>query len=81
MLRYCSIKACGLCRLALLLSLAVLSLADARAATNLVGQGPGTTWTDVPGRVDVPGNGTTRALTDTNAPSAQKFYRVRVRLP
>jgi hypothetical protein len=50
-------------------------------ATNLPSQGPGTTWTDVPGQVDVPGNGNTRALSDTNPPSPQKLYRVRVRVP
>jgi hypothetical protein len=50
-------------------------------ATNLVGQGPGTIWTDVPGQVDLPGNGSTRTLTDSNPPSPQSIYRVRVKVP
>lgn len=50
-------------------------------ATNLVGSGPGTTWIDVPGQISIPGNGGTTALSDTNAPTVQKSYRVRVSLP
>ena len=50
-------------------------------ATNLAGQGLGTLWTDVPGQVDVPGNGNLRVLTDTNPPTPLKFYGVRVKVP
>ncbi len=37
-------------------------------------------WTDVPGQLRVPGNGSWLFLTDTN-PAPQRFYRVRVELP
>jgi hypothetical protein len=46
-------------------------------ATNLGGSN---TFTAVPGQVNVPGNGGTRSLNDTNL-GAQKFYRVGVRVP
>ena len=42
--------------------------------------GANTVWTNVPGQLDVPGNGGLHALTDTNAASA-RFYRVGVKLP
>jgi len=50
-------------------------------ATNLAGNGPDIIWSNVSGQVNVPGTGATRALTDTNAPNRQKFYRVGVRVP
>jgi len=50
-------------------------------ATNLVGQGSGTLWTDIPGQVNVPGRGGADSLTDTNPPLSQQFYRVRVSVP
>lgn len=51
------------------------------SATNLVGAGPGTVWTDVPGQVNVPGNGSIKVLTDAGPPSPKKIYRVRVIVP
>ena len=51
------------------------------SATNLVGQGPGTVWTEVIGQVNVPGSGMSQTLTDSNPPSPQKLYRVRVSVP
>ena len=51
------------------------------SATNLIGQGPGTVWTEVTGQVNVPGSGNSQTLTDPNPTSPQKLYRVRVRVP
>lgn len=39
-----------------------------------------TAWTRVAGQIDVPGNGTTTSLADTNA-LGKKFYRVEVKVP
>lgn len=38
-------------------------------------------WTNVPGQINIPGNGGTLTLTNTNPPSYHHYYRVRVALP
>jgi hypothetical protein len=50
-------------------------------ATNFVGAGPATIWTDVAGQVNVPGSGSTQTLSNVSATSPQQFYRVRVAVP
>lgn len=53
------------------------SLRDA-IATNFLG---GALWTVLPGRSNLVGTGGVMALSDTNAASPTRFYRVRAALP
>jgi hypothetical protein len=49
-------------------------------STNLAGDATGTPWTNVAGQMDVPGNGGTQTLADTNA-GPTRFYRVGASIP